>query len=110
LALLEKSIAGLRAARYELLVTPFTLMLLWGFLRSGQLQEAQDLVEVTISRCKELGELFAMPELLRIKAELARRIDSDFAVSEKLVHDAVSLARRQGARAWQDRIEKMPSA
>ena len=107
LAVLEKSIAGLRAARYELLVTPFTLMLLWGLLRSERLQEAQDLVEATISRCEELGELFAMPELLRIKADLVQRRDGDHVRSEMLMRDAVSLARRQGAHAWQDRIEKM---
>lgn len=106
LAVLEKSIAGLRAARYELLVTPFTLMLLWGLLRSERLREAHELVEVTISRCEELGEFFAMSELLRIKAELAHRLDGDRAISEKLMHDAMSLARGQKARAWQDRIEK----
>lgn len=100
------SIASLRAARYELLVTPFTLMLLWGLLRSERLREAHDLVKVTISRCEELGEFFAMPELLRIKAELAHRLDGDGAMSEKLMHDAMSLAHGQKARAWQDRIEK----
>jgi predicted ATPase len=107
LAVLGKSIAGLRAARYELLVTPFTLMLLWGLLRSERLQEAQDLVEATISRCEELGELFSMPELLRIKADLVLRRDGDHVMSEMLMRDAVSLARWQGAHAWQDRIEKI---
>lgn len=107
LAVLEKSIAGLRAARYELLVTPFTLMLLWGLLRSERLQEAQDLVEATISRCEELGELFSMPELLRIKADLVQRRDGDHVMSEMLMRDAVSLARWQGAHAWQGRIEKI---
>ena len=110
LATLEKSIASLRAARYELLVTPFTLMLLWGFLRSDRLREAQDLVEAAISRCEGLGEFFPMPELLRIKAELVHRLDGDRAMSEKLLRDAMSLARGQGARAWQDRVEKMLSA
>ncbi len=110
LATLEKSIASLRAARYELLVTPFTLMLLWGLLRSERLREAHDLVEPTISRCEGLHEHFAMPELLRIKAELAHRLDCDRTMSEKLMRDAISLARGQKARAWQDRIEKMLSA
>ncbi|HWW55613.1 MAG TPA: winged helix-turn-helix domain-containing protein [Sphingopyxis sp.] len=107
---LEKSIASLRAARYELLVTPFTVMLLWGLLRAARLREAQDLVEGAISRCEELGELFAMPELLRIKADLVERLDDDRTTSATLIRDAVSLARRQGARVWQDRIGKMPSA
>ena len=109
LVILEKSIAGLRAARYELLVTPFMLMLLWGLVRGDRSREAQDLVEDAISRCHELGERFAMPELLRIKAELVQRLNSDRATSEILMRDALSLARQQGARAWQDRIENMLS-
>ena len=109
LVALEKSIAGLRAARYELLVTPFMLMLIWGLVRGDRAREAQDLVEDAISRCHELGELFAMPEFLRIKAELVQRLNSDRATSEILMRDALSLARQHGARAWQDRIENMLS-
>ena len=109
LVILEKSIAGLRAARYELLVTPFMLMLLWGLVRGDRSREARDLVEDAISRCAQLGELFAMPELFRIKAELVQRLNSDRATSEILMRDALSLARQQGARAWQDRIENMLS-
>lgn len=110
LVALEKSIASLRAARYELLVTPFTVTLLWGLQRAARFREAKDLVEGAISRCEELGELFAMPELLRIKADLVQRLNDDSTTSTILIHDAISLARRQGARAWQDRIEAMLSA
>ncbi|KQZ72532.1 transcriptional regulator [Sphingopyxis sp. Root214] len=110
LVALEKSIASLHAAQYELLITPFTVTLLWGLQRAARFREAQDLVEGAISRCEELGELFAMPELLRIKADLVQRLDGDRTTSATLIRDAVSLARRQGTRAWQYRIEAMPSA
>ncbi|MFC0104360.1 ATP-binding protein [Sphingopyxis terrae] len=107
---LEQSIARLRAARYELLITPFTLMLIWGLLRVERLREVREIVEAAISRCEMLGELFAMPELLRIKAELADRLDGDRVARETLLRDALALARQHGAQAWEARIENSLSA
>ncbi len=110
LDVIESSIARLRAARYELLVTPFTLMLIWGLLRAERHQEAWYMVEAAISRCALLGELFAMPELLRIKAEIADWLDGDCVAREALLRDALALARQQGARAWEVKIESALSA
>lgn len=101
---IKNSLTSLRAARYELLVTPIAITLAWGFLLAARLQEARELVEVSLLRCEAIGELFAVPELLRIKAEIARRLDGDAAASKTFLHNALKLARGQGARAWEHKI------
>mgnify|MGYP001050634112 CR=1 FL=1 len=100
---IEQSLAALRAARYELLVTPFTMTLAWDLLRTSRLVEARDLVDAAIARCATIGEYFAMPELLRIKAEITRRLEGDTVVGKGLLRDAIALAREQGAHAWEQR-------
>lgn len=61
-------------------------------------------MEATIARCDANGERFAMPELLRVKAEILRRTDGNGGAGEELLKEAVNLAREQGARAWELRI------
>lgn len=63
--------------------------------------EARALVDAAITRCTAIGEHFATPELLRIKAEIVHRLDGDCAAGEALLHDSIALARAQGARAWE---------
>ncbi|RVI59206.1 transcriptional regulator [Sinorhizobium meliloti] len=98
---IAESLAGLRSARYELLIAPLTIMLAWDLLLTSRLQEARALIEAAVSRCEAIGELFVMPELLRIKAEIAYRLDGDAAASETLLREAITLAREQGAVAWE---------
>ncbi|MCW6531982.1 winged helix-turn-helix domain-containing protein [Sphingomonas sp. MMSM20] len=100
---IEQSLAALRAARYELLVTPFTITLAWDLLRTSRFAEARDLVDAAIARCATIGEYFAMPELLRIKAEIIHRLDGDTVAGKGLLRDAIALAREQGAHAWERR-------
>lgn len=98
---IEECLCRLRAVRYELLTTPFTMALARGLLLTSRLQEARALLEPAILRCEESGELFAMPELLRIKAAIAHRLDDDLAASEAILGEAIALARDQGAHAWE---------
>ena len=72
-----------------------------GLLLTSRFQEARSLVEAAISRCEGMGEYFALPELLRIKAKIVHRLDEDIAASEALLRHAITLARDQGARAWE---------
>jgi predicted ATPase/DNA-binding winged helix-turn-helix (wHTH) protein len=101
LAAVETSLSRLRATRYELLTTSFSLAQVRGLMQSARHDEARDLIEATILRCKDNGERFALPELLRVKAQL---LDGDLAAGRALLEEARDLAREQGSRAWELRI------
>ncbi|WP_037493730.1 ATP-binding protein [Sphingomonas sp. PAMC 26605] len=101
LSALEESLSRLRAARYELLTTTFSLALTRGLMLGDRYPEARDLIDATIVRCVANGERYAMTELLRVKAEIVRRVDNDFAASEAILTEAVHVARQQGAKAWE---------
>lgn len=98
LGAVEESLARLRASRYELLTTPFSLALARGLRLAGRRHEALDLVQATLTRCDATGERFAVPELLRLKAEL---FPDDAAAAIALLEEAMTLGRAQGARAWE---------
>ena len=101
LSAVEESLARLRAARYELLTTPFSIALARGLLLDGRWREARDLVGAAISRCEANGERIAMPELLRLKAEIAHRDERDPDVVIAILEEALALSRAQGAQAWE---------
>lgn len=104
LGAIEESLSRLRAARYELLTTPFSIALARGLILSTRYHEARELIDTTIARCNRIGERFAMPELLRIKAKLMHLIDGNVSTSEGLLKEAMTLAREQGSRGWELRI------
>jgi predicted ATPase len=93
--LLEASLARLRAARYEGVTSTFVPLLATGLIDTGRTDEARRLLDATIDERRRKGELFALPELLRVKA----RADSQGA--ERWLHDALDCAREQSARAWE---------
>nr|WP_208411815.1 winged helix-turn-helix domain-containing protein [Sphingomonas naasensis] len=101
LSAVEESLGRLRAARYELLTTPFSIALARGLLLEERWREARDLVDGTIGRCEANGERIAMPELLRLKAEIACREAGDPMVAVAILEEALALSREQGARAWE---------
>lgn len=102
LGTVEESLSRLRAARYELLTTPFSMALARGLLLNSREREAGELIDGIIGQCEANGELFAMPELLRIKADIrSRQGDDDDAIW--LLERSLDLAQRQGALAWRIR-------
>lgn len=104
LGAVEESLARLRAARYELLTTSFSIALAKGLILDDRVGEANELMDASIARCEVNGERFAMPELLRIKAEIVRLSDGSVEAGEKLLRRAIELAKEQGARAWELRV------
>lgn len=100
----EESLSRLRAARYELLTTPFSMALARGLMLCGRYSDARERIDATIDRCNGNGERFAMPELLRIKAEIMRCAGVATDAPAALLNDAISLAREQGSCAWESRI------
>jgi predicted ATPase/DNA-binding winged helix-turn-helix (wHTH) protein len=100
--LLEDSLVRLRAARYELLTTPFSIALARALLIDNRVREADQLIDNTIGRCDANGERFAMPELLRTKAAVLRlQGRTDAAID--LLKQAAALATEQSALAWKIR-------
>ncbi len=100
LGLIEESLARMRSARYELLATSFCISLTKGLVMADRHEEALDLVNENIDRCNGNGELFAMPELLRIKAGVAHALVGK-TEAETLLLDSLAMSRRQGARSWE---------
>jgi predicted ATPase/DNA-binding winged helix-turn-helix (wHTH) protein len=93
--LLEASLARMRATRYELVASTLVPVLATGMLEIGRAEDARLLLDATIDDCRRRGELFTLPELLRMRA----RTDSSNA--EPWLYDALECAREQGSRAWE---------
>ncbi len=97
---LQECISRLKAARYDLQTTTFSIALARGLILEGRDMEAIALVDETVARCDANDERFATPELLRIKADIVRRMGNHLAAGD-LLGQALDLAREQGARAWE---------
>jgi predicted ATPase len=100
-AQLRAALSSLHAVRYELQTTSFMAALAEGLAMTGQyaaaLQAADDVIAVT----EDHGDLFIMPELLRIKGAILILTGADPAAVERCLQAAHNLAARQQAPAWQ---------
>jgi tetratricopeptide (TPR) repeat protein len=95
--LLRERLERLRAAgRYSLMPT---IAYVEGLIALAQLDEAAETLEHAIELSKAHSHLLYMPELLRLKGEIAAERDTRLA--EALYEDACDLARRQSARSWE---------
>lgn len=96
---IERSLAQLHGAKYELLTSTFELALVKGLIGIGRHEKALAVVSNTIDRCNGNGELYTMPELLRMKACALRysRLDG----AEESLQASLACSRGQGARAWE---------
>lgn len=97
---IQESLARLHSSRYELLTTSFSVALMQGLVLAGRHPEALDLANSAIDRCNGNGELFAMPELLRIQAGITL-ILSGAGQAEALLLDSIAWSQRQGAKSWE---------
>lgn len=97
---IRDSLARLKAMRYELLTTTFEIALTEALLSSDRPLEAQELVEASIAHCERTGEAFALPELLRLKAAVSRRLGASDSTFEETLQRALDLATAQSASAW----------
>jgi predicted ATPase/DNA-binding winged helix-turn-helix (wHTH) protein len=99
---LENCLQELHAARYELLSTTFNISLVQGLAAVGRSAEAMTLIDETIRLTEANGDLFYMPELLRVKGSLLLSLPqprSDEA--EICFEDSLEWSRRQAAVAWE---------
>jgi predicted ATPase/DNA-binding winged helix-turn-helix (wHTH) protein len=106
---LEAGIAELRAAletlhglRYELLTTAFSAVVAEGLAMMGRFDSAREAVDQAIAQVERNGDLFVMPELLRVKGTiLVSAPEPQPSQAEQCFLDSLELAGRQGALAWQ---------
>lgn len=99
----EDCLIRLRARRYALLTTALSITQARGLLRDKRLHDAAMLMDDAIARCRRIGEGFALPELLSVKAQIADTAGDPIA-SIGLLEQALAISQEQGARAWTLRI------
>lgn len=101
---LRDSLSRLRAARYDLLTTTFSIALARGLVFDACYPEALELIDATIARCTANGERVSLPELLRLKAGIAARCTAGTDAGRALLEEALALAQAQSALAWERAI------
>ncbi|MGA2291243.1 ATP-binding protein [Bradyrhizobium sp.] len=104
---LQTTLERLHAARHEVLTTEFNIALAQGLVAIGRSDESVALIDESIQQVDVSGEMFYMPELLRVKGGLL------LSMREPNVHEArncfmqsLELSRHQGARAWELRTAR----
>jgi predicted ATPase/DNA-binding winged helix-turn-helix (wHTH) protein len=102
IVLLRDALEMLHGLRYELLTTTFNTALAEGLAIAGSSEDALATIGQAIALVEQNGDLFMMPELLRIKAAiLMTSPDPDFALAERCLLQSLGLAERQSALSWQ---------
>jgi len=97
---LEESLNKLSAANYNVWVTPFNISRCQSLFQLGRSTEAIFLIDETIRRTEESGDLTYIPEILRLKAEfLSKSEPLDAERAELCLTDSLEWSRRQSARA-----------
>jgi hypothetical protein len=101
---LRSCLRELHAARYEILSTAFKISLAQGLGRIDQFANGMALIDDTIQLVETNGDACYLPELLRVKGTLLRRM------SQPRIDDAemyfvrsLELSRAHGSRAWEVR-------
>jgi predicted ATPase/DNA-binding winged helix-turn-helix (wHTH) protein len=99
---LLKALGPIHASRHELLTTEFNIELALGLAELGQVGRGLGLIDETMVRVDVSGELFQMPELLRVKGRLLGALpEPRFDEAEQNIRAAFDLAAAQRARSWQ---------
>jgi len=98
---LRASLKPIHAARHELLTTEFNMELALGLLALGHVEDGLNIVNETIDRVRGSGELFQIPELLRVKGALLRSMPSSHDEAERCFRESLDLARMQGAGSYE---------
>jgi len=97
-AAIERCLVELHELRYELLTTAFNLTLAEGLILIGRIGEAVALLDQTLAHVHANGDLYNLPELLRVKA---RALSGDPVQAEQCLRESLDWSRRQGARGWE---------
>jgi tetratricopeptide (TPR) repeat protein len=102
IALVHCALEALHGLRYELLTTAFNSALVEGLTMRGRFEDALTAITETVALVERNGDLFMMPELLRLKGNvLASSPFADVDVCRNYFRRSLELAREQGALAWE---------
>jgi predicted ATPase len=100
--LLRGALDSLHAGRYELHNPVFLSALAEGLAMSWRFDAALTAIDDAMLRVERNGQLFSLPEFLRIKGEiLISAARSDVSEPERLFLRSLELAGRQSALSWQ---------
>ncbi|HEX2554295.1 MAG TPA: winged helix-turn-helix domain-containing protein [Microvirga sp.] len=95
---LKECLSELRATRYGLLGTPFSIALADGLVQMGRSAEAIAVIDTAVEVIKGSGELVYMPELLRAKGSaLAAAPEAGSRTAEVYFLQALDWSRRHGS-------------
>ncbi len=67
---------------------------------TGQFAQSRTTIDATIALVERNGDLFMMPELLRIKGDILS-VEPDYAQAEAVLLQSLEMASRQGALSWE---------
>jgi predicted ATPase len=98
---LQAALRGLPEAAFHFHYTAFLAELAEGLSSAGQVTESIVLIEDTLRRADQREERWLLAELLRKKGELVLRTGAETAEAEDDFTQALDVARRQGALAWE---------
>jgi predicted ATPase len=99
-AQLRDTIGQLRDAGFLLYLTDFLGALANGLMRLGLLPDAVATLDEALSQCERTGEAWRTPELHRQRGEILA-LQADATAAEAALRDALTLAGKQGALAWE---------
>jgi predicted ATPase/DNA-binding winged helix-turn-helix (wHTH) protein len=104
---LQATLQRLHAVRHEVLTTEFNIALAQGLAALGRSDEGKVLIDESIRQVEVSGEMFYMPELLRVKGGLLLSMpEPEVHEAETRFNESLELSRRQGARAWELRTAR----
>lgn len=98
--MIEEGIAKLERTGFVLYRNAFSGSLAQALIASGRLERASAIVDTALVRCRDSGEAWYVPELLRLRGEICFQQGDEAAATEALA-DSLALAQEQGALAWQ---------
>jgi predicted ATPase/DNA-binding winged helix-turn-helix (wHTH) protein len=104
---LQATLERIHTVRHEVLTTEFNMALAEGLAAIGRSDESKALIDESIRQVEISGEMFYMPELLRVKGGLLLAMrEPDVREVEICFKESLELSRRQGARAWELRTAR----
>jgi predicted ATPase len=103
LQLLQPAVQELRRAGFTIHLSSFLGTLAKGLSGAGQIAEALQIVDEALASCERTGERWYLAELLRLRGEILAKGGAlnGVAVAEALFHEALDVARSQGALSWE---------
>jgi predicted ATPase len=91
--------SSLHVERYELYSTGLNAILAEALAMTGNIELSLSTVDDIIGQARSNGDLFCMPELMRVRGDILFRMADDRG-AEELFLQAIELAERQSALSW----------